>query len=341
MAASENALLAEPPFPAARQLCADLDDDDQSKPANRVASRHLPGDPRVLCKDGPGVLEFLEKEYCSADMDRVASKLWWMSKQDSANISPLHRQFVKRRNIVVTEDPKLHLVWIQDRIFVKPLPRYLTSYAFWRDHLGKAGSSSVQTRSRSRIRKAALGYLRTYFHLVRSESDFRIAQDPALCLITAGVTWEQFCGFAHHLAGVADRDVGERYAYGEIRLTRLNFYAPLLLGKLHFQRVEYQNGAYFASFYGPILFVIGIASIILNGFQVAIAADQVHPLRNDEALSSAALWVGVVMILSFWAVFLFLSSLFVYKVAAEWTYAIRDRLRLRSESRTTAPPSNV
>ncbi|KAK0706900.1 hypothetical protein B0T26DRAFT_680509 [Lasiosphaeria miniovina] len=75
--------------------------------------------------------------------------------------------------------------------------------------------------------------------------------------------------------------------------------------------------------------------------RLAIAADQVHPTRNDEALSSVALWVGVVMILSFWAVFLLLSSLFVYKVAAERTYAIQNRLQLRSESRATAPPSNV
>jgi hypothetical protein len=30
------------------------------------------------------------------------------------------------------------------------------------------------------LRKAALGYLRTYFYLIQHESDLRIAQDPAL-----------------------------------------------------------------------------------------------------------------------------------------------------------------
>ncbi|KAH6989836.1 hypothetical protein EDB80DRAFT_162024 [Ilyonectria destructans] len=165
-----------------------------------------------------------------------------MSKQDSGNISPLHRQLVKRRTIVVTEDPKLHLAWIHDRIFIKPLPRYITSYAFWRDYLcTETGSGGLE-----HIRQAALGYLRTYYHLVQHESDLRIAQDPSLCLVPPDITWEQFCDFTSSLADIADRDVSLRYAYGEIRLTRLNLYAPLLLGKSHFQRVEHQYGTYFA-----------------------------------------------------------------------------------------------
>ncbi|KAH6980614.1 hypothetical protein BKA56DRAFT_585781 [Ilyonectria sp. MPI-CAGE-AT-0026] len=68
-----------------------------------------------------------------------------MLKQDSGNISPLYWQLVKRRTIIVTEDPKLHLVWIHDRIFIKPLPRYITSYAFWRDYLcTEAGSGGLE-----------------------------------------------------------------------------------------------------------------------------------------------------------------------------------------------------
>jgi hypothetical protein len=108
-----------------------------------------------------------------------------MSKQDSGNISPLHRQLVKRRTIVLTEDPKLHLVWIYDRIFIKPLPRYLGSYTFWKDFL------CIETGSGGRggrIRRAALGFLRTYCYLVKHESDLRIAQDPSLCLLPPDIT---------------------------------------------------------------------------------------------------------------------------------------------------------
>ncbi|KAH8707496.1 hypothetical protein GQ44DRAFT_715837 [Phaeosphaeriaceae sp. PMI808] len=255
-----------------------------------------------------------------------------MSKQDSANISPLHRQLVKGRSIIVTEDPKLHLVWFHDRVFVKPLPRYLTSYTFWRDYFGN--DADVTTRSRySYIRKAALGYLRTYFYLVRSESDFHIAQDPSLHLVPTGTTWEQFCKFTTELAKIPDQDVSGRYAYGEIRLTRLNFYAPLLLGRSHFQRVEYQYREYFANFYGPILFVIGITSIILSGLQVAVAVQGTDPAPNGRVLLVVALWSSVIMILFFCAILILLVSLFVYKVMKEWRYAIRDRLRLLEEGR--------
>ncbi|KAH7152220.1 hypothetical protein B0J13DRAFT_547907 [Dactylonectria estremocensis] len=93
----------------------------------------------------------------------MADKIWWMSKQNSGNISPLHRQLVKRRTIVVTEDPKLHLVWNYDLIFFKPLPRYIGSYKFWRSFLC---SSSGTVGHGQRLRPAALGYLRTYYYLI-------------------------------------------------------------------------------------------------------------------------------------------------------------------------------
>ncbi|RYP73614.1 hypothetical protein DL771_003502 [Monosporascus sp. 5C6A] len=271
-------------------------------------------------------MEFLDKEFCSEDLDRMADKLWWMSKQDSSNISPLHRQLVKQRAIVVTEDPKLHLVWIHNRIFIKPLPRYIVSNTFWRDYLGDGEGAG-------RIRRAALGYLRTYRYLVRYESDFRIAQDPGLQLVPTNITWEQFSDFASDLANIIDYDVSARYTYGEIRLTRLNFYAPFLLRKSYFQRVEYQYGTYFARFYGPILFVIGVVSIVLSGLQVAVAVavDQDQPDKNSRFLSTIALWVSVAIILCFCGMLTWLGVLFTYKMAMEWRYAIRDRLRLLEE----------
>lgn len=308
----------EAPFPAAYQLCVELD----SGPHGLVpdfSTLKLPGYPRVSLQDRHGLLDFLTREYRSADLDRIAGKLWWMSKQDSANISPLHRQLVKGRRIVVTEDPKLHLVWIRDRIFVKPLPLYLTSYTFWQGYLGNDANAHV--------RQAALGYLRTYFHLVRSESDFCIAQDPSLHLVPAGITWEQFCYFSADLAKISDQNVSERYAYGEIRLTRLNFYAPLLLSKSYYQRVDYQYRDYFACFYGPILFMIGIVSVILGGLQVVVTVRGPDSVRNGRVLSVVALWISATMILCSFNIPIVLCFLFLYKIFKEWRYAIRDRLR--------------
>ena len=84
--------------------------------------------------------------------------------QCSANILPLHRQLDKGRRIVITEDLRLHLVWNSDRTFVKPLLRYLLSYTLW--DLNLTNPQSPAGKSRERIRRAALGYLRTCYYLI-------------------------------------------------------------------------------------------------------------------------------------------------------------------------------
>lgn len=115
-----------PPFRVEHQLNFDLRGDlGSSRPAP-----HLPGYPHIALDDRHRIRSFLDGEFCSDDLDKMTDRLWWMAKQASASISPLHRQRAKRRTIVVTEDPKLHLVWIHDRAFVKPLPYYILSHSF-------------------------------------------------------------------------------------------------------------------------------------------------------------------------------------------------------------------
>ncbi|KAF5688788.1 ankyrin protein 3 [Fusarium circinatum] len=231
-------------------------------------SSYVPGFPRIPRHSRDQIRKLLTSEFCSDDLDRVSDKLWWMSKQDSTNIWPLHRQLLQGRSIIVTENPKLHLVWINDRVFIKPLPRFIGSHDFWREHL-----CSSNTSEDVRIRRAALGYLRTYFYLIQHESDFRIAKDSTLYLIPESISWEQFCDFTSDFDEILDKDVSLRYAYGQIRLTRLNFYAPIILHKSYFQRVNFQYGQYFARFYAPILFAIGITSVTLSGLQVVASLE--------------------------------------------------------------------
>ncbi|KAL4742398.1 hypothetical protein BDV11DRAFT_202700 [Aspergillus similis] len=220
----------------------------------------------------------------------MAGKLWWMSKQDSGNISPLHRQTVKNRRIIVTEDPGLHMIWIDDRIFLKPLLHYLTSYTFWHEISG------------------------TYLHLIQHESDLRIAQDPTLCLVPMEVTWAQFCNFLADLSCVTDDDVSGRYYYRESRLTRLNYYAPVLLGRTHYQRVDYQYRAYFARIQGPPLSAFAFFAILLNCMQVYLAT----------ATSDERYMVPKVLDGCYWA------SILIGTVT-EWRFAIRSQIKRRKE----------
>ncbi|KAH7191681.1 hypothetical protein BKA60DRAFT_471064 [Fusarium oxysporum] len=295
--------------------------------ARDESSGNVPGFPRVHRHDRDQVKKLLTSELCSDDLDRVSDKLWWMSKQDSTSIWPLHRQLLQGRSIVVTENPKLHLVWINDRIFIKPLPRFIGSFGFWKDHL-----CSNNTSEDVRIRRAALGYLRTYFYLIQHESDFRIAKDPTLCLIPESITWEQFCDFTSDLDKILDKDVSQRYSYGQIRLTRLNFYAPVILNKSYFQRVDFQYGQYFARFYAPVLFAFGITSVTLSGLQV-VASLETGGGANWQGL---ALGVSVLAILVSFGLLIGFGVLLSWKIAKEWKFAIKERRRLIKTERVVA-----
>lgn len=309
------------PFAFKHQLDNELDSDRASTHDVR-----LPGQPRIRMVDKSVLESYLCTELLLKDLEDIAGHLWMMSKQDSTNISPLHRQRVKNREIVITEDPRLHLVWYHDRIFLKPLPKYLLSHQFWEVYL----SSGIGVRKEQEdLRKAALGFLRTYYHLIQHESDFRIATSENLQLIPSNITYPQFCDFAMHLGSILDGEVSIRYSYGEIRLTRLNFYCKIFLGKFSFHRVHAQYSDYFATFYGPILFAFAALSVLLSALQLEIAIESMNTPEQRQHYSRICGWfsqmsLGLVLSLVIW-----LIGLLVYKFVREWVRAIKDRRRLK------------
>ncbi|KAK5010087.1 hypothetical protein LTR28_011877 [Elasticomyces elasticus] len=208
-----------PPFLHAHQLCSDLDPCQAGEPTGetRAPATTLPGQPRILLSNPDRMAEFLVEEFWAHNLETVAPRLWVMSTQSSANVNPLHRQRVKGREIVVTEDPRLHL----------------------------------------------------------HESDLVIAQQDHLRLVPKDVSWTQFCGFISAFVDTKDTDVSGRYYYGELRLSRLNLYAPLLFRTFHYEQVYGQYGDYFARLYGPVLFVFAVLSTVLNAMQVEMAVEQV------------------------------------------------------------------
>lgn len=313
---TQNSLLPLP-FRKADQLSSDLDGSQDC----------LLGYPRIKLSNQKSLFHFIRQEVWAADLEMISSKLWWMSKQDCGNISPLHRQMVKGRKIIITEDPRLHLVWIDDRIFLKPLPQYLACYSFWHNYL----SNPSQHDDIVNLRKAALGYLRTYLYLIQHESDLRIAQDPALCLVPKEVTWYQFCHFTANLNDVTDDEVSGRYHYGEIRLTRLNYYAPILLGRTRYQQVDYQYRAYFTRIQGPILCAFAFLSILLNCMQVNLAAAGSEEKFTSIAMIEVCYWISVMIAVATCFLLLMLACLFIFKIIREWRFAIHNRLAGRKE----------
>ncbi|KAF2175177.1 hypothetical protein K469DRAFT_724399 [Zopfia rhizophila CBS 207.26] len=256
--------------------------------------------------------QFLGKEFYAEDLEGIAPRLWVMTTPSSANINPLHRQRVKGREIIVTEEPRLHLVWIHDRIFIKPLPRYLLSHAFWEIYLSET----------------ATGFLRTYRYLIRHESDFNSAQQEHLSLIPKEVDWASFCRFTSELDYIRDSDVSGRYCYGELTLTRLNFYAPLFLRKFHFEQVQGQYGDFFGRLYGPILVAFAVVSTILNAMQVELAVEQLVAV-HWASVWSVCRWFSIISLLGAAVISAWFIFLWLWIFLDEWIYTARCRWEKR------------
>ncbi|WAO97264.1 Hypothetical protein NCS54_01498100 [Fusarium falciforme] len=89
---------------------------------------------------------------------------------------PLHHQLLLGREILVTEQMDMHLVWTTGRIFVKPIPRFLLEPCLWTKYLcceqgcecskGEAHSEgSTQECECRKLWKCALGFLFSYVAL--------------------------------------------------------------------------------------------------------------------------------------------------------------------------------
>ena len=173
-------------------------------------------------------------------VDRARGRLieyYQVSTPRSSHVSPLHHQAVRGRTIILTERPQLHLVWYYDRIFIKPIPGYLLSWAFW----------SYLITQPVEVQKAAVGFMRSYSYLVYSETDFILALEKGLIPNTAPTvtgkdrfTWDSFARLITSFEDLSDDDVSPRYRYGELRLSRLNFYSRIFLRKLTFHHIDAQ-----------------------------------------------------------------------------------------------------
>ncbi|KAL8930013.1 MAG: hypothetical protein Q9172_000245 [Xanthocarpia lactea] len=256
-----------PPFREEHQLDDELDHILQCN-----VPQVFPSNPR-LSLNSAALQDFLMEDVCPSKLNRLAPHLWMCSAPSHKNVPPLHNHAVHNRNIVLTEDPGLHLVWETGRIFIKPLPTYLLSHAFWVLYLLNGEMSSEQKL----VKQAALGLLRSYHHCIRYESDLRIAQQAHLNLIPPGVTWKQWCDFSSSFDGILDSHVAPRYHYGKLQLSRLHWLVRIHLRELNYYYIDGGYGDSFARYYGPLLFVFDEhrgapnATLILRTGQVSLS----------------------------------------------------------------------
>ncbi len=313
------------PFERENQICTDLTI-EQGRLVSRNLKNYLPGHPLVQLEDGE-ILPFVEKEILTPALNQMSPWLWLLAVPKSAHVCALHMQVVRGRTVVVTEDPELHAVWISNRVFVKPLPTYLLSQAFWTYLIRPIQKLSENERNRRRrIVQGALGYVRTYVHLIQHDSDLRIAKREGL--VPTDLTLETWMAFIRDFRYIEDSQVSGRFHYGELRLTRLNFWAKPLLWRWHFRKATWQYAEHFAKYFAPLLFIFGMWSLILDSMQVGL---QARPNWNNFGDVSA--WFSVATLVGLMAVAAFLLGAFGILAGREMWYAFGKQVRKRKRKR--------
>lgn len=256
------------------------------------------------------VTEFLQLELDTPILDELFPHLWLVAAQMSQRVDALHVQRIKGRRVVITEDPKLHLIWHSDVIYIKPIPECLLNYGFWTRYLCSATEGGAEEVSR--LREAALGFLRTYALLIRHPSDLGLAIESHL--IPEYIEWPRFARFIRPFRRLHDDHVSSRYQYGQLRLTRLNwairvFHPSSSQQRWYYHEMYWNTGAYIERFFAPLLFIFGSLTIILTAMQVVVTVPEGSlQARNHWMAVARASWgfsiSMILLIMAIWMAFL-------------------------------------
>ncbi|KAG6333818.1 hypothetical protein ID866_5266 [Astraeus odoratus] len=170
----------------------------------------------------------------------------------------LHWQRMAKRDIVITENPGLHLLWYDSTIFVKPVSPFLLDHNFFLEHICPDDT----------LFRAACGFLRSYAHLIQHESDFRIAH--SLGLLPTHVTWMQWSEFAYSLSNIPLSDVNERYQYGELQLNRINLIYNVFRARPWYYKIHRDYQSWLSYELGFMFVLLAYVSVVMSGFQVVL-----------------------------------------------------------------------
>lgn len=281
------------PFARHLQLCDTLDYVSLPEKASHqlrshTSSQTLPDAPRIGLDSRSRILEYSLKDLDTPRLNKFGEKLWWASP--TPDVVSLSQHTVLDRRIQITEDPSVHLLWVEGIIFLKPLPSYLTSYAFWEFLL----DTSSDDTNRDELLATCLGFLKNYASLIQRRSDFHLAQRHHLLSGLEDVSFESFVAFISSFDNIPHQHISSRWRYGLIQLDALNFHSAIHYRRWHLNRFETRWATYFSRFFPVILFIFAMFSVMLSAMQVIIAAKDVQEADNKgfKKVLGLFIWFG-------------------------------------------------
>ena len=230
------------------------------------------------------------------ELNNIHSHLWMAGSY--GNISTLHHQRVLLREIIPSELSRLHLVWHDRIIYIKPLPDCLHTKSYSDKDLDSSGS--------------IVGFLHSYCSLIQFPVDLAIAKKCNL--IAKETTWEQWIAFRERTrVETANSHVNRRYEYGELRLNRLDIIYRLTGRGLTYFTVHRTYNTYFAQYFSLFGTVFVFVATILTAMQVLVTIPKVpETVATVSFRFSVAVLMGVC--LCFGYVFLVFLFMFAYNL---------------------------
>ncbi|KAI9660554.1 MAG: hypothetical protein M1821_009906 [Bathelium mastoideum] len=360
MALTQANLEAQPPFSIRL-----LDKDNQTRPQPQpqpppfdddYIQSLLPASYRTGDRGSNVAAASLDVEACirkELDLNRLHTILGWMWMVGRPMPPrPLHYQLLLSRDIFLTEQMDMHLVWTTGRIFLKPIPRFLLEPRFWSAYLTSPGpcscfredidpkSVAINTqditaraadakqdsksvgRYNEGLRACALGFLFSYAALITHESDFVIAQKERL--LPKEVKWTAWITLVKQLdpENIYDK-IDERFKYGELRLGRLNIIYrftryPLLLGSYMTHWHQYRT--FLQDSFTWLVSITVYFAIVLTAMQVGLALDE---LQGNGSFVSAAYGFTIFSILGPLVTAGLIIVTFLFIVVINWVATLR------------------
>jgi hypothetical protein len=313
---------------------------------------YLPGYPAVrLVPDE--ISTHLTHEFNTPLLDELYDRLWLVGTPLGHHIDALQTHRLKGRTIVPTDDPRLHLIWDNDKVYLKPVPIYLVNHDVWTLYLSSAGpkrgadSPIAAASSESAVvafdRSTAVGFLRSYSLLISHPLDLDMAKEAYL--VPQDITWVQWSKFISHFRRIGDENVAKRYHYGQLHLSRLNWivrvFRPQHAHNIWFYELPHWSfSAFLADYTTPLVFIFVTVSLILSSMQVALSVP-IEMLWFEERSNGLqgmgrAFWVFSIAVVLLWAlVWLLLLGIPLLVLGWQLSWGYKHRIKPNVKAKGT------